>query len=257
MRYFKNKLNRRRFIASLSIISGAPFLKSCESFISESEPHPTQPDINLEGSEEQIASVCKEQFSTIKYLYENPGVEKTIGYLDGRRMKLLRISFKKDALASYPHLRLVKNDSGEAANIIWGAEGLYPSIKFVDDRGKTITAGGRLMEFAIKSNAKIVNALTPLDWLILGMKIFAAALVIWIGASLVKYIAAAIAFIAFNAMVIGLLLVGLSLLIPLIQWILSITGWDMDYISNIFSRTINQLTNLLLEIQAFIISNIG
>ncbi|MBU2471672.1 MAG: hypothetical protein KKF20_04630 [Bacteroidetes bacterium] len=257
MKNFQNNINRRRFIASLSIISTAPFLKSCESFISSSEPKPIQPDIALEGSEENIASTCKEQYSTIKYLYENPGVEKTIGYYEGRRMKILRISFRKDELASYPHLRLVKNESGEAANILWGAEGLFPSIKFVDDKGNTITVGGRKMEFAIKTQSKTAKALTPFDWLILGIKIFAAALVIWIGASIAKYIAAAIAFIAFNAMVIGLLLVGLSLLIPLIQWILSITGWDMDYITNLFSKTINELANILMEIQSFILSYLG
>jgi hypothetical protein len=257
MRHFQNNINRRRFIASLSIISAAPFLKSCENFISSDEPKSIQPDIVLEGSEEQIAAACKGQYSTIRYLYDKPGVEKTIGYLDERRMKILRISFRKDDLASYPHLRLVKNESGEAVNILWGAEGLYPSIKFVDDRGNTINVGGRKMEFAIKSPSKIAKVLTPLDWLILGIKIFAAALVIWIGASLAKYIAAAIAFIAFNAMVIGLVLVGLALIIPLIQWILSLTGWDMDYVANLFNRTIDELVKIFMDIQIFILSFLG
>lgn len=257
MNYLHNKINRRRFIASASIISAAPFLKSCENFISSNEPKTIQPDIVLEGSEEQIASTCKEQYSTIKFLYDNQRVEKTIGYLDARRMKILRISFRKDDLASYPHLRLVKNESGEAANILWGSEGLYPSIKFVDDNGKLITIGGRKMEFAIKSNSKIVKTLSPIDWLILGIKIFAFALVIWIGAGIVKYVAAAIAFIAFNALVIGLVIAGFSLLISLIEWILSITGWNTDSIITLFNKTIRELADILLEIQAFILSNIG
>ncbi len=250
-----NLYSRKRFLSSLSIIAIAPVLKSCDAFISNSDTEELKPDIMLEGSEDNIAKICNGQYPLIKEICENPGTEKSIGYKDNSAIKILKISFRKDNLASYPHLRIMKVSTGETVNILWGSEGLYPSIKFVDDKGSLLNIDGIEMEFAIKSLARASNVSSPIDWLVLGMKIFAAALIIWLGASVVKYVAAAIAFIAFNALVLGLVIAGLSLIVPLIKWLLEITGWSINDVKYYFESAVEIILDLLISIQQYILGH--
>ncbi len=94
-----NLIWRRKFISSLSIITGAilstlPFIISCNNNNTDSNEE-IQPDILLKGSEEEVASTVKQQFKTLNYLTENIDKEKTIGFNANNEIRILTFSFQK------------------------------------------------------------------------------------------------------------------------------------------------------------------
>lgn len=257
---FTNHHTRRTFITSLSGLLALPLFNKCYNYlptefserISNNYRTRLLGDIILDGSEEEIASAVKKQYPLLKSMVDNPGTEKTIAFRSSTgNPSFLKLSIVKDKLASYHHLRLQK-DNGEVANILWGMEGIYPSIKFTDNIGKTLNINRTEMEFPLKSTNGSLS--TPIDWLILGIKILAAALLIWIGASVLKYVLAAIAFIAFNAIAIGAVVAGLAVIIPLIKWVIEKTGWTLSGISDFFEKTISDILQTLLEITNYILN---
>lgn len=263
-----NKIHRRNFLKSLGIFSLAPFIQSCENSVSgfwgddetgtnRDRPTPPKVDILLEGTEEQIAQAVQNKHSLIQDLYNNPGKEISIGFQQDRNYNVLKLSFVNDNLVSYPHLKIVNTSTNEIANVIWGIDGIYPSIKFVDNSGNTIVKNGKPLEFALNVPSKLNKINSPSDWIVIGIKIFGIALLLWIGFSIVKYVAAAIAFIAFNAMAIGLVLAGAALVIQLLKWILDRTGITMNDVVDFFKRAINTIVSLLFEVVNYILNYFG
>lgn len=257
-----NKSHRRDFLKTLGILSLAPVLKSCDSstgFWGEDDPvnrdRPSKPiaDIMLEGTEEEIARAIQNKHPIIQELYNNPGKELTIGFIQERVYNILRLSFTRSNLVPYLHLRLVNTRTNETANVIWGSDGIYPTIKFVDNSGNTIVKNGKILEFKLNINP----ATSPADWIIIGIKIFGMALILWVGFSLAKYIASALAFIAFNAMAIGLVLAGVAFVIQIIQWILNRTGIQMGDIVGFFQSSISAIVVLLLNVMNYLVNYFG
>ncbi len=251
------KLTRRNFLKIASLISLLPAVNSCSntlipSIFNEAKKYQPKPkvDILIEGNSENIARTVKGKFQTLKAIAENPGKELKIGYELPNGYGILKISFAKDNLAQYPHLKITNEKTGEVANILWGMAGIYPSIKFVDSNGNTIKKNGYELEFPLKlKNLPSTNStLSARDWLLIGLKVFAVALAIWLGLSISKLIISALSFLAFNALVIGLLIVGLSIVIPLIKWILDVTGITIDDIISIFNQTVDLIISTLLNI---------
>ena len=260
------KIDRRDFLKALGVISLTPLIQSCESSTGywgddagKDRDRPSKPnvDILLEGTEEEIAKAVQNKHSVIQDLYNNPGKELKIGFLQDRTYNTLKLSFVKSNIVSYQHLRLINTRTNEVANVIWGRDGLTPTIKFVDNYGNVIIKNGKRLEFAMRTPSKINKVNSPSDWIIIGIKIFAVALILWIGFSIAKYIASAIAFIAFNAMAIGLVIAGLVIVIELIRWILGVTGITMNDVVEFFQRTISSIVNLLLDVVNYIISYFG
>lgn len=258
------KLQRRNFLKSLSLLALSPLIQSCESALSPGDSNgdydrPTKPnvDILLEGTEEEIASKCLNKHEVIQTLYENPGTELKIGFLEDRKYNVLKISFVKDNLASYKHLKLVNLNTGERANILWGTDGIYPSIKFVDDSGNIIRKNGKELEFQLKLSGQLNKVKSPSDWIVIGFKIFGVALLLWIGFSVAKYILAALAFISFNALAIGLVLAGVGIFVQIIKWVLDLTGITFEDIVAFFVMAVNSLVQTLIDVVNYILSYVG
>jgi hypothetical protein len=251
------KLNRRNFLKITGLISLSPLLNSCSNPVISSifdratkyQPKP-KVDILIEGGAQNIATTVRGKHQILKSIAENPGKELKIGYESPSGYGILRISFVKDNLASYTHLKIINERTGEIANILWGMDGIYPSIKFVDSKGKTITKNGYELEFPLKlKNLPSTNStLSARDWLLIGLKVFAVALAIWLGLSISKLVISALSFLAFNALVIGLLIVGLSVVIPLVKWILDVMGITFDDVVSIFEQAIDLIVSTLLSI---------
>ncbi|MEG8947132.1 hypothetical protein [Rosettibacter firmus] len=255
------KTNRRIFLKSFGSLAALSFLSFCENsrvtepFFNDNNTDNnssvTSTDLVLSGSEQEIASNIKMQYSLIEYLAKNTGKEKVIAYYDNGLLKKLSISIVKGNLASYPYLRLTKQENNESVNILWGMEGIYPSLKFVDDNGKIIEKENEKLEFALKKTDD--RDYTPMDWLKLGVKIFAFGLLVWLGATVLKYVIAAIAFVAFNALVLGIVIAGLTLIIPFVKWLIDRTGWTKDSVKDFFNNSFNEILNFLLEIQRYLL----
>jgi hypothetical protein len=165
-------------------------------------------------------------------------------------MEVLAFSFVDKGAANYRHLRVVRGSTGEAVNLLWGMKGLLPSIRLADDRGNTIRSrDGRLLEigFSEVSGAKGRQAL---DWIAIGVKVAAIAFALWLGAQIGRAALGAIAFLAFNAMVLGLLVAGIAVISPAIEpaidWVLrNITLQD---IKGFFAQLVNNIIRLFTEI---------
>lgn len=207
-------------------------------------------DVKLEGTEKEIADTVRNQFQFLRALAEKRGTVKTIGYRTNNKVSELKISIRKDKLVNYPYVRLQKTN-GETANLLWGISGIYPSIKLADNSGKTLKVNGKTMEFALK---KSTSDKTPGDWLLLGIKILAAALLIWLGATIFKYVLAAIAFIAFNAMILAVVIIGVSALITVIKWIFQRAGWNIDVVKSYFNKSVDEIIELLLKVQNYVLA---
>lgn len=190
-------------------------------------------------------------------MYENPGTELKVGFLEDRRYNILKISFIKDDLAPYKHLRLVNLNTGERANILWGSDGVYPSIKFVDDSGNIITKNGKVLEFPLKLSGHLNKVSSPSDWIVIGFKIFGVALLLWIGFSVAKYVLAALAFISFNALAIGLVLAGVGIFVQILKWILDLTGITYEDVVAFFVMAVNALIQTLIDVVNYILSYVG
>ena len=204
------------------------------------------PDLVLEGDEAQLANLVRQQFPRLEQLAQNPGTSFRIGIPNGRGMEVLAFSFVDRGAANYRHLRVVRGSTGEAVNLLWGMKGLLPSIRLADDRGNTIRSrDGRLLEigFSEVSGAKGRQAL---DWIAIGVKVAAIAFVLWLGAQIGRAVLGAIAFLAFNAMVLGLLVAGIAVISPAIDWVLrNITLQD---IKGFFAQLVNDIIRLFTEI---------
>ncbi len=250
--------SRRKFLEILGSISALPLLSYCKNpFLSEPElfsksSNKNKIDLLITGSEEEIASTIKNQFALIEDMAKNYGKEKIIAYYDNNSIKKLSLEIIKGKLAAYPYLRITKMDTNESVNVLWGIDGIYPSLKFVDDNGNLLVKDNQKIEFAIRKNQS--TKFSSIDWLELGIKIFAFALLIWLGATVLKYVIAAISFVAFNALVLGIIIAGVALIAPIIKWIINTTHWSIEDIKYMFLRAIEEIKIFLYEIQGYLLN---
>ena len=201
---------------------------------SPTEPSPP-PDIVLEGDDEQLARTVSGQLEILQTLVQNSSRILRVG-IGGS--EVLAFSISQDN-ASYPHLKIVRETTGKAVHLLWGSKNLFPSIKLVDDNGE------QLVEVGLN---EVSNGNTSRDWLKIGIKVLALTLVVWLGASIGKAILAAIAFLAFNAMVLALLVLAVAVL----AWIAEKFGWTIDDIYQFFKEAIEKLVEFLKEVIDFL-----
>jgi hypothetical protein len=200
---------------------------------------------------EELAQTIKSQYTKLQALAENAGRQLRIAFPFDGGQEVLRLTIVAGGAARYRHVRVERETTGEAANLLWGREGLYPSIKLTDDNGRTIVKDGKDLEFSFQLAQR--KGRDPRSWLELGIKIAAIALLVWLGASILKPIVAAIAFIAFNAMVIGIAIAGVALLVVVVRWILDVTGWTLEDVRAMFERSMAEILQVLTNV----VQNLG
>jgi hypothetical protein len=248
-----SSLSRRRL---LRILLGTP-LVAIVGCGGDSETFPSlvpPPDLVLEGDETQLANLVKQQLPRLKQLAQNPGTSLRIGIPNGRGMEVLAFSLVDNGAKNYRHLRVVRESTGEAVNLLWGMKGLLPSIRVADDKGNTISRNGRLLEIGFSDVSKSKGR-QALDWIAIGVKVAAVAFALWLGAQIGRAILGAIAFLAFNAMVLGLLVAGFAVISPAIEWVLrNITLQDVE---NFFGQLVNDIIRLFTEISQMLTQWLG
>jgi len=203
------------------------------------------PDLVLGGEEARLADLVKQQLPRLKQLAQNPITSLRIGIPNGRGIEVLAFSFADKGAENYRHLRVVRESTGEAVNLLWGMKGLLPSIRLADDKGNTISRNGRLLEIGFSDVSK-PKGRQALDWIAIGVKVAAVAFALWLGAQIGRAVLGAIAFLAFNAMVLGLLIAGLAVISPAIEWVLrNITLQDIE---GFFAQLVSDIIRLFTEI---------
>ncbi|OYT74090.1 MAG: hypothetical protein CFK49_10140, partial [Armatimonadetes bacterium JP3_11] len=86
------------------------------------------------------------------------------------------------------------------------------------------------------------------DWIATGVRIASLAFLVWIGAVVVRGVAAAVGFVAFNLIVLGLLAAGLGVAIPVIRWFLESSGIDWETVRRFVEQTAETIIALLREV---------
>jgi hypothetical protein len=257
-------ITRRSFLRQLSLATGAaacaPLLAQCSSPTEatrepslidngpgrRSDWSPTKSDIELTSDREQLVRTLKSQYEKLKAMALDESQRIRIVFAGVNGPEALIASIVAGGAARYRHVRLVRESTGETVNLLWGQEGIHPSIKLADDAGQTIVKDGKALEFSFGLVRR--EGRGPRSWLELGIKIAAIALLVWLGASILKPIIAGIAFIAFNAMVIGIVIAGVALMVAVVRWILGITGWTLEDVAVFFRRSIEELKQFLAAV---------
>lgn len=258
-------MKRREFLHDFSLAlattASAPLLSQCNFGTEQVNGLEGQPpmaqeiaprylhqraDIQLTGNEEKLAETLKAQYERLKTLALSPGEQLRIACPTRSGTEILALSIVAGGAASYRHVRLVKEPTGEVVNLLWGREGTHPSIKLTDDQGKTLVRDGRQMEFSFGLVRR--NGTGPRSWLELGIKIAAIALLVWLGASILKPILAAIAFVAFNAMVIAIVIAGVAIFVLIVRWLLVLTGWTIEDVRTLSAKTPDEFARFQREV---------
>lgn len=119
-----------------------------------------------------------------------------------------------------------------------------------DNSGNTLIVDGVELEFAISSDSGTDGPTnqTANDFLILAMKVLGIAIAIWLGASVIKLVAAAIAFVAFNAMTFAFIAIAGSLAYFILKRVLDYMGWTYDDVVNFLIQSWNRILDLLEQL---------
>jgi hypothetical protein len=243
-------MRRREFICIPFGAALCLLIKGCGGSGSQQRIQP--PDIILSDDEDpqKLAKRLSGLYSKLEQLSNDTSRCLRIGFKCGDRMDVLRLHFcdPENGVADYKHVRIVRESTDEAIRLIWGRDGIVPTVKFVNDGGEVLKdSNGKEMEFKVKDLTG-ASPTKPIDWLSLGAKVLAIGFAVWLGAEVAKLVVSAIAFIAFNAMVIG----ALMMLAGLVKWFIDLTGLTWEDVKSFMSQTVEKLAQALVDGANFI-----
>jgi hypothetical protein len=161
--------------------------------------------------------------------------------------EILSFQLVRNQAADYPHLRVVRPKTGEVANFRFGGsitQGI--TLQMTDDEGRVLTKNGQRLEFSLFDTRTRTRA--PQDWIATGIKIAALAFFIWLGAVITRGVAAAVGFVAFNLIILGLLAAAAGVLLPILKWIIDTSGIDWESIKRFIEQTLDTLITLLRDV---------
>lgn len=100
---------------------------------------------------------------------------------------------------------------------------LWPELKFTDMSGNVLRdREGKLLQFSFADFKK--EKMSASDWLLLGVKVFAVGLALWLGFKIIGLVIAGIAWLAFNLLVLGILMSAVAAF----AWLINKTGWNFE-----------------------------
>lgn len=221
--------------------------------------HGEKSQITLRGSEQRIARATKRSFDLLQDAAKTPGREIEIRFRNGKTWDTLVLTFAtKEAGIDYLHPRLTLVSTGETVHLAVGEKNFLPSLKLIKPDGSTLAEVGvsdlRRWQGSRDADRK---KLSTADLIALGVKIAAIALGIYLAAVVVKVIIGAIAFIAFNAFVLGLLLAAGAVVIPLVKKLLAFLGISnteegIRKIKEFFAQGVDVVVKLFQDIARFL-----
>lgn len=243
-------MNRRQF-TKLSLLGSAGLITGCGIFSSNDSQVPT---LELTNDSQTLKKELDDSFGSIKDLITNGEEKIWVNYPTETGQELLTFSFVDNNAAGYKHLRL-QQDNGEVANVLWDQENLLPVVKFTDDDGNTLAKDGQSLSFGFDQVVDSFDDLTEDGLLELAWKLIAIGLVVWLGANIAGAVISAIAFLAFNAFVLGAVIVAIQASVAILEWLTENTGWSETAIEAFFETVIEELQEFIEEVMQFIESN--
>lgn len=245
-------MDRRGFLYRLAIgVASAQLLLSCGG---KGPTTPSKPefDVALAGTTGQIADTVRLQFDEIKRLVNNQGTEISYGLQeqDGG-WKVYRLSMSDDdpevqggksVGRSTTYLHPVFRHGNDVVHMLFGWGVFTPTIKLVRPNGVVI------FEEAIPKSSVpeyVSGKPSSVDFsklLLIGIGVAVVAFAVWIGAKILGAVIAALAFIAFNALLIGIVLAAVGAVGPAIRWVMDKFGLTEGEVKSWFEVGKDQLT---------------
>jgi hypothetical protein len=240
----------------LAVVSGAAALLSgCGGGASA----PVQNELALiTADENQLAPQLRTLYQTLFRIAE-PMRERRRPESEPLRMRVattngaesLVLQLVRNGVGDYPHLRVYRPRTGEHANFVFGgslSQGI--TLRLTDDQGRLLQRDGERLEFSLFNTRQRTRA--PRDWIEQGIRIAALAFVVWLGAVLVRGVAAAVGFVAFNLIILGLLAAAAGVTLPILRWIVDETGLDWESIRRFIEQTAQTIATLLRDIVSWL-----
>jgi len=223
-------------------------LSACKD--SPVEPDPNKdPELSFSDNPESNALTIEKNSGMIRAVAEKDKDLKIKFRTKQNNDSFVYLRHRVNQSADYRHI-VIEKENGETANLLWGWKGIKPSVRLADSSGKTIIVDGVELEFAISSDSGTDGPTnqTANDFLILAMKVLGIAIAIWLGASVIKLVAAAIAFVAFNAMTFAFIAIAGSLAYFILKRVLDYMGWTYDDVVNFLIQSWNRILDLLEQL---------
>ena len=196
-------------------------------------------DIVLSGSDTQIAGIAKAQWPAIEYLVNNPGKEKIVEFISGSGKKIfLALSFQNGKEGQYVNVRDIQ--TGKSVRISWALDGISPALNFLYNDGQSFT-------YKIFDGASKTAEISLSSFFVAGLGAAAIGLAVWLGASVARFIIATVAFLAFNLLMLGVVVAATSFIVSFFNSM----GWDSEVIVNFLKAV---FANIVEEVE-FIIKN--
>jgi hypothetical protein len=220
-----------------------------------SAPTPAQADLALNATDDAFnASRLRSLYAKLSAMAEpmrqrstreSPPLHFQIPTTQGD--ETLIFNLVRNGAGDYPHLHIARPKTGEHVNFVFGgsvAQGI--TLRLTDDQGRVMQRDGRTLEFALFDTRS--RSREPQDWIATGIRIAALAFLVWIGAVVARGVAAAVGFVAFNLIVLGILAAGLGVAIPVIRWFLETSGTDWETVRRFVEQTAETIIVLLREV---------
>jgi hypothetical protein len=223
-------------------------LSACKD--SPVEPDPNKdPELSFSDNPESNALTIEKNSGIIRAVAEKDKNLKIKFRTKQNNDSFVYLRHRINQSADYRHI-VIEKENGETANLLWGWKGIKPSVRLADNSGNTLIVDGVELEFAISSDSGTDGPTnqTANDFLILAMKVLGIAIAIWLGASVIKLVAAAIAFVAFNAMTFAFIAIAGSLAYFILKRVLDYMGWTYDDVVNFLIQSWNRILDLLEQL---------
>lgn len=221
-------MNRKRFLIKTALICGGtvllPYIGGCSN--------PSEPKEELKNdisfSNEDSETVITNKISLSSEVVKAAAVDK-------RSVTIATATTVVTATPVGSKVKLQKTN-GEEVYIRFGTIRTSPSIILENADGSII------QETSIVPTGS--GVWSPEDWLAKAALALTGALAIWLGASIVKIVAAAIAYVALNILILSVIIAAVSIL----AWLLERTGWSFDGLLDLLKNGTEWIKELLLSI---------
>lgn len=231
-------MDRREFFQLLMAGGATAFLNGCFEVIS------AEPDVIFDGTAGDAKKVS-ELWPKLQAMVKKPFEQLRIGLLQNEEITVVRLWVDDKA-----HLYFFNEETGQAGSLRFGWKKLSPSIKFVDSEGNLLKDGDKEMEYAFWGD-KGAPALTAIDtgqWFLWAIEAVAIGLGVWLVAKVGIFLLSALAFVAFNLMVLALLVAGAAIIYGAAQIFFKTTGITVDDVKEWFLGKVEDLNIFISQV---------
>ncbi|GMU90375.1 MAG: hypothetical protein AMXMBFR49_25800 [Chlorobiota bacterium] len=247
-------MKRSEFIFYMASIPFWGILSSCKESPVGPLPDESREILLTANPKENAIAIQKKCEKITDVVDKNESL--TLKYQADAGLSTLVLTQQVNRAADYPHI-VIRKDNNETADILWGWKGFSPTIRLADSSGNTLVVHGKKLEFAVASQISYQpQANRTSDLLSSAMKVLGYALSIWLGATVLKYVVAAIAYVAFNTVALAFILIAGSLAYKLLLIILEYLGWSrqdvLEFVRQTWDRILELMSELLGELDTVI-----